>query len=459
MNSDLKHMHSEELYFEILRKYSVFLSIALSSLVLLYPTAVGQVSVAYFHIAYLLSLGCLSIHLVDSMISRRGTRLSILTAIWVMVCFRLLTTTSVPYPIIADTDSNYELQNVNAILSSGGIPWGQGTGFAFGYSYFPGLEIIVSMFSTVSLIPATALVKYMGSFLGIFTIALFLRFYLRTDENHQGQGNGPLLAAVFAAFSPWFIAFDTLMNHEAVAFVLLGMLLLSLSEKRRGAWVTIAVLATIVIVITHAFTSYVVLFLLLLLFARRYTFGRETSNDLPNLGPFVVTLAITIIFAWAIFTAISYIPDMLGYVSAVTEVLLFPKLNLITVSPSGTKPMWVVALTYAGFATYLLIAISSFYQTLHDKGSRKLKSWLAFGGFLIAGLLITPYLADLPVDTATLMGRGITYLYFLTAPSCAVSTQVMQAESQTPQQADIGGILDFHYSYSRCLLRSGSEHI
>jgi hypothetical protein len=74
-------MHSEELHLETLRKYSAFLSMSLSPLLLLYLTVADQLSVTYFHLVYLLTLGFLSVHLVVSMISRRGARLSVLTAV------------------------------------------------------------------------------------------------------------------------------------------------------------------------------------------------------------------------------------------------------------------------------------------------------------------------------------------------------------------------------------------
>ncbi len=65
------------------------------------------------------------------------------------------------------------------MLSTGMVHLGQGTGFAKDYSYFPGLEIIVSVLSMISLIPQVALLKYAGSLLSIVTVMFLLFFYSR----------------------------------------------------------------------------------------------------------------------------------------------------------------------------------------------------------------------------------------------------------------------------------------
>jgi hypothetical protein len=117
--------------------------------------------------------------------------------------------------------------------------------------------------------------------------------------------------------------------------------------------------------------------------------------------------------------AIGFFPDLLSFARAVMDAVLSPGLQLGTVSPTGTKPLWVVTITYVGLVTYFLIAFSVFCQTVHDRGVNSLKKWLAFWGFLLFGGLVAPFLAGLSAAEASLMGRGVTYLYFLTAPLVA----------------------------------------
>jgi hypothetical protein len=399
---------------DTLRKYTAILSISLSSLLLLYLGVADQLSVTYFHLVYLLSVGFLSIHLVISAVTRKE-RLAILTAVWVMVCFRLLSTASVPYPIIQSTDAKFELQNVNAIISAGVLPWGRGSGFAYDYSFFPGLEIVLSSLSLVSLIPQVVLLKYAGSFLGIVTVAFFLRIYFHTSQGESTHW----LAASLAALSPWFTAFETFMVHQTPAFALLGMLLLSLSEGRRREWIIVALLALTGIVVTHAFTSYISVFLVLLLSALKWLSGKKMSFALPNLTNVLAVSVLVITCAWNILAAIGFLPDLSRYANAVTDALFSPELTLRTITSTGTKPLWVVTLTTTGLVTYFVIAFAVFCLVVREKrAANAAKQWLASGGFLIFGAFLAPDLAGISVIDS-LLGRGLTYLQFLTAPLVA----------------------------------------
>lgn len=374
-------------------------------------TVAFQLGADYFHLVYLLTLGFLSTHLAVSTVLQKK-HLAILTAIWVMVCFRLLSTASVPYPIIQSTDVKFELQNVNSIISEGTVPWGRGSGFAYDYSYFPGLEIVVSVLSVVSLIPQVALLKYAGSLLGVITVTLFLRIYFNTAEKQSVYW----LAAVLAALSPWFIAFDTYLVHQTPAFLLLGMLFLSLSEGTRREWIIVTLLGMAGIVVTHAFTSYICTFLLLLLTTLKWHSGKKMSAVLPNLRNVTTIVVVIMTLAWTFFASIGYLPNLFRFVNAVTESLFVPEFTLRTVSPTGTKPLWVVALSAAGLMTYFLIAFGIFARALLGKHAQNRREhWLAFGGFLIFGALHAPYLTGFSVGT-DLQGRGLTYLYFFTAP-------------------------------------------
>jgi len=382
--------------------------------------AVNQFSATYFHVAYLLTLAFLSVHLFISAVLKKK-RFAMVTAVTVMVCFQLLIAVSVPYPIIDSTDVKFELQNVNRILSTGALQWGQGTGFASDYSYYPGIEIIVSVISLVSRIPQVALLKYGGSFVCVITVMfLYCTYSLVHCTSLVPQGQVCGLAAALAALSPWFVSFDAFMVHQTLALVFLGMVLLSWSKHRDIGWILVALLGMAGLAITHAFTSYVFISLLLVLGATAWMYGKNTSTGLPNLTNIVGTAAVVLVAAWAIFAAINYFPNIAGYVRAIVDAeLLSPELTLTPVLPTGSKPMWVVALTYVGFAAYFLLAFGTFLRRiLRRNAQERTTMWLALPGFLFFGALLAPYLAGLSAGE-TLMGRGLIYLYFFTAPLVA----------------------------------------
>ena len=397
--------------------YTAISSIISSLLLLLYLNVADQASVVYFHLVYLLTLGFLSAHLAISAILGKS-RLAVLTTVSVMVCLGLLSTAAAPYPIISSTDVKFELQNVNVILSMGVVPWGQGTGFAPDYTYFPGLEIIVSVLSLVSLIPPVVLMKYAGSFLGIITIMLFLRVYSRAC-GQQACG----LAAALAALSPWFVAFDAFMVHQTLALLFLGMILLSLGEPKRREWMFVALLGTGTIAITHAFTSILLIFSLVLLAATDWLHSRrKTSAALPNLTGITTLAATLVVVSWDFFAGVAYWPDVFAFLRAATDSLFAPELILRTLAISqstGIKPFWVFVLTAVGLATYFSIAFGMFVRAMLRRNARNRSEVpLALAGFLISGGLLVPYLAGLSVSP-DLQGRAFIYLYFLTAPLVA----------------------------------------
>ena len=381
--------------------------------------AVNQFSATYFHVAYLLTLAFLSVHLVISTVFEKN-RFAMVTAVTVMVCFGLLSAATVPYPIIVDPDVNFGLQNVNRILSTGTVPIGQGTGYANDYSYFPGLEILVSTVSLVSHIPQVVLLKYGGSFVSAITVLFLYCAYsvvLSTSLTAQRQVCG--LAAALAALTPWFVVFDAFMNHQTLALVFLGMALFAWSKRRDRRWIVVALFGIASLAITHVTTSYVLIFLLLVLGVTALLFGKKTWEGLPNLTNVMGAITVVVLVAWSIFLAINYLPVILSYFGDITNELVFPKLTLAPVLSKGVKPFWVVALTYVGFATYFFLAFGMLVRGLLRRSVQERTTvWLALAGFIIFEVFLVPFLAGLSV-AADLMGRGLIYFYFFTAPLVA----------------------------------------
>jgi len=401
---------------ETVATYSGIASIIASLFLLLYLVNADYVSVVYFHIGYLLTLGFLSVHLVISTILGKG-RLAVLTVVTVMVCFGLLSTASVPYPIMGERDVKFELQTVNNILSTGVVPWGQGTGFALDFSYFPALEIVVSSLSLVSLIPQVVLMKYAGSFLCIVTTILLLRVYSRISSKKSCG-----LATALAALSPWFVAFDASMVHQTLALLFLGVVLLSACEPIRIEWVLVAMLGMVGISITHPFTSCVLVVLLVLLKAMTWHSGKRVSTNLPNLTKITILAAALIVLFWNFFVALAYLPNILNFLMVVSEFLVVPQLTLGTLAMSqstGVKPFWVFAVTAMGLATYFFIAVGIFLKAVVRRNAQKRNEVrFALIGFLVFGVILVPWVTGLQTST-DLQGRALIYLYFLTAPLVA----------------------------------------
>jgi hypothetical protein len=380
--------------------------------------AVYQFSATYFHVAYLLTLAFLSVHLVISTMFEKN-RFAMVTAITVMVCFGLLSVVKLPYPIL-EVDVNFELQNVNHILSAGVAQMGQGTGYASEYSYFPGLEILVSIVSLVSHIPQVVLLKYGGSFVSAITV-LFLYCAYSTIQSTglvaQRQVCG--LAAALAALTPWFVAFDAFMNHPTLALVFLGMALFAWSQPRRIKWTLVALLGVTGVAITNVTTSYVLISLLLVMGVTALLFGKKNLGaGLPNLTNITGAITVVVLVAWSIFLAINYLPVILSYFGSITNELFSPRPTLAPVSVSlskGVKPLWVVALTYVGFATYFVLTFGMLVRGMLRKNAQNRTTvWLAFSGLLIFGGFVAPFLAGVTVGI-DLMGRGLMYFYFFTA--------------------------------------------
>jgi len=325
----------------------------------------------------------------------------------------LLSTTAVSYPIIEDTDPKFELQIVNAIMSKGELPWGKGTGAAVPYSYFPGLEIVVSVLSMVSRFHHVALLKYAGSFLGAITIVFFQRLYNRVSRRPSSH----LLATSLAAMSPWFIPFDTYTIHPTLGFVFLAMLMLSLSERNK-TWNVVKLLAMASMVVTHASGSYLVSFLLLVLAILRW---RGKTSELPNLDVLTPMLLISMAGLWMGFVSSAYmhVGGLINFLSTLVQALSIPEFTAKELSPTGFKPLWVVVLVAIGMFAYGIVALGMFIRGLLRKGDQsRAENWLATAGLLMFALFLLPYLSGFSMDV-DLLPRGLLYLYFLASPLVA----------------------------------------
>lgn len=369
----------------------------------------------YFHLIYWALLIVLSIHIMVSLESERRWSI-LLTTIVVMLALRLIPVLTVAYPVIYDPDPKYGLQIVQRILSSGIVPFGPGstTGEAYVYSFYPGLEILLSTLSAISFIDPTMLMKLGGSFMGISTVLLFFCAYRRISKHIPSE-----LSISLAALSPWFISFDTFTVHQTLAFALLALIVLSLTSRSRP-WNFIAFVGMLSIAVSHSATSYLFPFVLLGIFLlSRQASNASRSRPLSGLTVRTIVYFAILASAWTTFVAIQYLPEVGRFFQAAFAVLFAPEIRGIPepFNPTGLKPLWVVAAYLLGFLAFGLITFGKVTEGLMR---RKLNSELilAATGVVVFAIFLAPYLSGLRIAT-DLYGRGLTYLYFLSAPVVA----------------------------------------
>lgn len=146
------------------------------------------------------------------------------------------------------------------------------------------------------------------------------------------------------------------------------------------------------------------------------------STTLPSLTKTVILAAALIVLLWNFFVALSYLPNILDFLTVIGEFLIFPQLTVRTLGMSqstGVKPFWVFAATAVGLATYFFIAVGLFLKAIVRRNTHNRNEVrLALIGLLLFGAILVPWVTGLQSST-DLQGRALIYLYFLTAPLVA----------------------------------------
>ena len=379
-----------------------------------------------FDVAHLVSVVALSTILIKSW--RTKFRYQILLVLAWILTMRLMIPLRFPTGIMTNyPDMIYELQIIKRIAASGTIALAAPTSYALGYVFTPMLETLVVMSGLVFGVPFDFVLKYVGPFFGVITIAFLVGFYQAFLTKREA-----ILAGFIAGSCFWFVRFDALSVHQPLALAFLSVVLYTLT-KQGVAWRFLTILSTFAMVASHEFTAIVssVFFIIaalgILLLARWFDVKRGAieSSMLKMPG-----LSLTLTFAWLAFVALPFFATSVGFADFVVATLLgstspisFP----LTIA-KGIPNSWDRIVGDIGILLFAATSSAGFLMALFKRelsDYKQLLPYAAAGGILfVIGLI-----SYLRLYTATdLLSRGFIYVYFFAAPlSLAAALKIVPA--------------------------------
>jgi hypothetical protein len=234
-----------------------------------------------------------------------------------------------PANMVWNHDAIYALQLVNHVIKTGHWDFGYGTGAAFGYSFYPLFYIFQSILSLVPSFSPMLVIKYSMAILNVFTL---LTFYALVNGLFDLDVKSKNLIIFMFSLNPIFHAFDSYAHAESYASILYPLILLYVLKQRssdrsikRPIAVT-AILLMITVSMSHHFTSYIVVFsllvpTLLLYITSRRLFGKIRLHFLALILPltwlvFVASSIFTSHSQWVvdIVSKLTSIQGLVGYV-------------------------------------------------------------------------------------------------------------------------------------------------
>jgi hypothetical protein len=384
---------------------------AIGAALLLYWAGISGADVGIFHVLYislivLLALMCTSTNMRSGLVV---TSLSVvLVTLWVFV------NASYGQPVLYDSDLNTEWRIVQHLVLNGRLPQLTGETKLSIYAIYPGLELVAASLELVSGVAAYDFLTYGGAVLSGVTVWLVLTLYRRLLP----QGSLATKAFVVAAFSCPIVSYGALAIHQTLALVFVCLALVGLSLARKspfpaGVFFCLASLATIV---SHILTGFLFLMLIALYVVCTWILKRPLDRNMRMIQGRHLLLYATIFVTWNVW--ISTTPTKIGlYAMLAALSFSWHEYAVFAVTPTGTKPAWVVALTFLGFVLYGLITLVGLFASIRSRLSKlaKLIPIGLSGGAIFLVLFCLP-IGGLRRVAPGLQARGFLYAYLFGAP-------------------------------------------
>ena len=247
---------------------------------------------------YWFSYVFVSIPLINEVIYHRGdSRFRVLT----LVAFSLMI--SLQYaavdfsPILTSSDAVAEYRLSSLLIEEGHWdPFKQVTWY-FGseYRFYPVTNFIYSAFSIVSDLSLLSVVRYFFV-IRAFLLPIFLYKFLTSYFDKEVS----FLATIFFIASPGAIIFP---HKESIALILFVLILYATSRVNHNRQMLfIALFSIVTLIMTHHFTSYVLLGILISQYLVAYIFKREKVNSIT---PQILMLFLIFFGIWILYIASS----------------------------------------------------------------------------------------------------------------------------------------------------------
>ena len=301
------------------------------------------------------------------------------------------------------------------------------SGFAFAFSFYPGLELLMSFLNMLTGIPLMALYKF--SFAAINIATLFSLYYLmKLIVKNPKIVN---MCVFLYALSPRFHGFNSSSVHESLAIIFYPLLLSvflthsispgkSQITKRYTKMLAIIFVFITASTITHHYTMYQVLFHATLIVLGTYLLGKYLRQRRGSTTPINLLLLMAItVFSWLSFIAYYFLRTHGNWLLNIIRSIQVSQIGNLVPKPYP-MPALERTFTYVGVGTFLLLSLFGVYQISRHKPkgfvlnveSTPLILWWAIDAGLIGFFEMIRWQSTFLVGISDIRFRGLEFTYF-----------------------------------------------
>jgi hypothetical protein len=312
-------------------------------------------------LAYWFSFGFVAAPLVVDLVFKGGRsdlRLFYLVTFSVMLNLQYLAVNSSPF--IGDSDGIFSYSLSNQILSD---HWKPGMGYiydrAFTYSYYPVMSFLSIVTSFTTGLPLIAVYKYLFMVGGIVVPILVLRFLQNFTDNDSAY-----LATLIVVATPGAILFPHNQTIGLVFLVLTMFLITSVKTTSSRQFVLLGFLSVTALILTHHFTTYVFMAILVALVIGSYVLKWRIKVEPSKI---FALFCVVLFAAWLVYVTFSVGQS---HASQVVTVLLPSQTStsIGTPLPLAFESSTVeVALLYGGFGLTMASAFVGFLFFMRER--------------------------------------------------------------------------------------------
>ncbi len=342
-----------------------------------------------------------------------------------------------PSGFIWSVDPPYHLQIASRIVDTGELIFGYAgfTGQAYSFSFYPGLEILLSSLRMVTGIPLMILYKFSFMFINITTL-LLLYYSMRSILGNSKIVN---VCVFLYALCPMFHGFNSASVSESFGIIFYPFLLFSFINAcrptrinygestanrvyARKAWLLFMIFMGAV-TITHHWTMYMLIFHAFVIVSGTFILAKKGSIS-TSLNAQVNKLALSIICTagWLLFVATTLLILHTNILSSIIQSLIqsFSGAGEARIVPYAGLGFFEKTFSYMGIGMLLLLSLLGAYVVYRGELKNRLRKtemyslmflWV-FDIFLMGVFEVINWQSSGLIEGADIRYRALEFYYF-----------------------------------------------
>lgn len=342
-------------------------------------------------------------------VSFRSTGDGLLTLIFVAIILHLIVPTRQPEAFTWDGTSAHEMQVTRLVMENGALVIGAGNTTASQFSYFPGVQMIFVALTTVTGLSLEVIIKFLAPLLNPLVLLSIYVFATRTLESSRMRKTAIIAAVLVYVACPRFEFKDAFTVYESIAIVMLPLIL---ATWGRGAKRTfLSALMLIALVISHSFTSYVLLVFAVALAISQKVLGRQRAL-VPSAGSLAI-VSTALVALWSVHVATARSETLLNFGMVLERVLFLGMTNQgAELAPTIFSPRGIdLVLSVMGVCSLSLFLLAGTVLSFKERRGNLVAFAFVAGMIMLTLYALIPWRSFALIESGDMKTRGIEFGY------------------------------------------------